>query len=354
MKKLTGIEAARGVAALLVVSMHARDHLLKAGISPFIGHFVAFGHTGVDFFFVLSGFIILHVHASDIGSPSALKHYLNRRFTRIYPFYWVALLLSLLAGSIHHPLPSLAALSNSALLLPFAVALPVPVAWSMQHEIVFYALFATLITSRRAGLVLLGLWLALILSDVFAISAVPSGALVNLHCVFDLEFFLGMPAARLLQRSTVPAPRISSLLGIAVFAGLGALENMHIIAARAPMTHLGYGLAAMVIVLGIVEAERQGQLHPPRALVALGGASYALYLTHLLTVGAIWQILLAAGLTRTIPGWMELMLFIGSSVATGLIASRAVEIPVMAFARRTLSTLGRWPGVAAPATRQRV
>jgi len=47
------------VAALLVVAVHARDHVFKNyGMLVPIGDWFIFGHAGVDFFFVLSGFIM--------------------------------------------------------------------------------------------------------------------------------------------------------------------------------------------------------------------------------------------------------------------------------------------------------
>ncbi|NBQ54213.1 MAG: acyltransferase, partial [Proteobacteria bacterium] len=53
------------------------------------------GHRyGVDFFFVLSGFIILHAHMDDIGRPARLGRYLWRRAVRVYPIYWICLTLS--------------------------------------------------------------------------------------------------------------------------------------------------------------------------------------------------------------------------------------------------------------------
>ncbi len=55
------------------------------GYIPF-GNGFGFGHAGVDFFFVLSGFIIMHAHATDIGKPERLSRYLWRRVTRIYPY----------------------------------------------------------------------------------------------------------------------------------------------------------------------------------------------------------------------------------------------------------------------------
>ena len=348
MNKLTGIEAGRGIAAILVITMHARGHLLKAfGPSP-LSKFFAFGHVGVDFFFVLSGFIILYIHAADVGRPAALGHYFQRRFTRIFPFYWVVLTLSLLLVAVKHPLPPSTNLISSMLLLPLSVDLSVPVAWSLQHEVVFYVLFAMLIVNRDLGLMLLGGWFALIVCDLLAIGGAPfSGALINMHSAFDCEFFLGMLAAGLLRRVHVPYPRMLLLLGATAFFGLGAAEDLHVVQALASATHLGYGIASMFIVLGAVEAERQNKLRAPRLLTTVGNASYALYLTHLLTIGALWQVLLACGLAKVLPTWIEFAVFVAASVAVGLAASWMVEVPVTAFTRRRLATAGRWIGARA-------
>ena len=48
-------------------------------------HLFAFGNAGVDFFFVLSGFIIYYVHHSDINQPNRVGRYLFRRFTLHLP-----------------------------------------------------------------------------------------------------------------------------------------------------------------------------------------------------------------------------------------------------------------------------
>ncbi|MFX8653275.1 acyltransferase family protein, partial [Acinetobacter baumannii] len=49
------------------------------------------GRWGVCFFFVLSGFIIAHVHWKDLGSPDRVSGFLWRRLVRIFPTYWLAL-----------------------------------------------------------------------------------------------------------------------------------------------------------------------------------------------------------------------------------------------------------------------
>jgi peptidoglycan/LPS O-acetylase OafA/YrhL len=332
--RLTGVQAARGIAALLVVAMHSRDHLLKAfGAFPFADS-VAFGHAGVDFFFVLSGFIILHVHAGDIGRPASLGRYLQRRFTRVYPFYWAVLAVVVLLNAIRHPPPPLADLAAASLLLPLRGDLPVSIAWTLQHEIVFYAAFAVLIVNRLLGLALFAVWLAWIGGGLLGFTGDPTdGWLVNVHSVFDVEFFLGMLAAWSLRRVKVPAPRALLLAGGLVFLAVGMAEDMSLARPLADATHLGYGLGAMLMVIGMVEAERRGRLHAPGFLVTLGGASYALYLTHLLTGAALWQVLRLTGLAGTLAVWVQFAAFVVASVAVGLVASWTLEARLTRLAR---------------------
>jgi peptidoglycan/LPS O-acetylase OafA/YrhL len=100
--KLLGIEAVRGVAALLVVLFHA-GRLLSGpkdyGSLPLGGVF-DFGRAGVDVFFVLSGFIISFIHARDVTSDAGprrrrLATFARKRLLRIYPSYWICSLILL-------------------------------------------------------------------------------------------------------------------------------------------------------------------------------------------------------------------------------------------------------------------
>ena len=85
------LQGCRAVAAALVVLFHlggtfAQDRYFgfKALDGPF-----AWGDAGVDFFFVLSGFLITLAHRRDFGRPAELSRYLSKRALRIYPTYWV-------------------------------------------------------------------------------------------------------------------------------------------------------------------------------------------------------------------------------------------------------------------------
>src|SRR5258708_884314 len=87
------LEIARGIAASMVALSHAASLVAEPrylGSTPF-GDRLANMNVGVDFFFVLSGFIITFVHWDDVGRSGRLARYASRRFTRVFPPYWVIL-----------------------------------------------------------------------------------------------------------------------------------------------------------------------------------------------------------------------------------------------------------------------
>ena len=90
--KLELIQALRGLAALLVVMFHTTELNHKNFQQEFLFNIFAFGSSGVDFFFVLSGFIIYFIHRFDVGQRNKLKPFLLKRLIRVYPMYWLVTL----------------------------------------------------------------------------------------------------------------------------------------------------------------------------------------------------------------------------------------------------------------------
>lgn len=212
------------------------------------------GAYGVDFFFVLSGFIIMHAHLHEAGRPGAIGGYVFKRLTRIFPAYWPVALALL---GLYAALPALSAsggrefsMLSSVLLLPADRPLALSVAWTLVHELLFYAVFLLWFVSRRAFWGGLAVWAAAIAMTYAGGGATgwlryPLGAL-------NLEFMLGVMAAvtyhrGLLAQQTgmlIAGGGIVGLRGVggAVY-GLGGRRGQAGAGARTWFAHAGAGNA---------------------------------------------------------------------------------------------------------------
>ena len=92
---LESLQAGRAMASILLVLYHNTCCVFDVrkywSRNPTGRAFHFGGWASFDYFFVLSGFILLHVHNKDLGDRSSFRGYLWRRFTRIYPIYWIIL-----------------------------------------------------------------------------------------------------------------------------------------------------------------------------------------------------------------------------------------------------------------------
>lgn len=145
--KLLSVQVARGVAANLVVLQHLWQFELKyAGTRlPFAVHY---GDLGVDVFFVVSGFIMAAVAGRGIGA----LEFLWKRAARIYPTYWLAVLIMLgaavaLPGVVHENVGRVS-LWRCFLLIPPTKPQVITPAWSLVHEMYFYVIFAVFLVFR--------------------------------------------------------------------------------------------------------------------------------------------------------------------------------------------------------------
>ena len=172
-------------------------------------------------------------------------------------------------------------------------------------------LFGLLLMERRLGTVALVVWLVLAL-------LVPQG--VGAAGVFAF----GMAAAVLVQRGSVPRP----LLVAAGRGGLFALAWVaEVLDGYGAAARFAYGLPAAMVVAGVASARPA----VPRVLARLGSASNAVYLFHLLGIGAAWQV---PGRLVVMPTLAWFVVLASSGVAAGLLVHRLVERPLLARLRR--------------------
>lgn len=107
--RLDALQLFRGIAALGVVFHHAAQSVIAFSSEkmPDVLHSLfSYGYLGVDFFFVLSGFIILNSHFYDDKGWQSAKSYLSKRVLRIFPPYLPISIILLLSYNVF---PSLSA-----------------------------------------------------------------------------------------------------------------------------------------------------------------------------------------------------------------------------------------------------
>jgi peptidoglycan/LPS O-acetylase OafA/YrhL len=346
--KLNGVDALRGLAAILVVTVHV-SHTLAGpkdfGHEPFAGLFT-FGRAGVDFFFVLSGFVITYVHSDDIGRRAGFGSFWYKRLLRIYPAYWIVTLLfgALLVIS---PTPDRAerdvvhALS-SFFLIPETTEPILGVGWSLRHELLFYALFSVALLQRTVGIALLGAWGAAILFSMLVQCATGTPFFDGIAGVlvfrgFNFEFFFGIATAIILRRRLVWHPGALAAIGAAGFLATGLWESYGVAPMHEwPVRNLAYALSSALTLYGIATLDQARRTYVPALALRLGAASYSIYLTHIPVVLIVEFAL--RFITPHVPMPVELafVLVVASGVVAGTIFSEWVEQPILRWGRRAV------------------
>jgi peptidoglycan/LPS O-acetylase OafA/YrhL len=103
-ERMPDLDGYRGLAILMVIACHSIFAPRLGEVSP--GSIVAFGFSffasGVDLFFVLSGFLIGGILLDNRGAPRYFSAFYGRRILRIFPVYYGFLLVILGQGLIFH------------------------------------------------------------------------------------------------------------------------------------------------------------------------------------------------------------------------------------------------------------
>jgi peptidoglycan/LPS O-acetylase OafA/YrhL len=340
---LGNVQALRAIAALMVVVVHAYavESTYLPG-RPWTTPYHVLGTYGVDLFFVISGTVMLVSTATWFGEKSAPRRFLARRATRIYPPYVIVTALVLVTYLL---VPGATGAHRSArpdVLLSF-LALPqrgeplLVVGWTLTYELVFYCVFAVALRFHRSYLPLVtAIWLL----AVVAIGALgpPENPWVRvLGSWFNLEFVFGMLVGTAVLRGTMLAPRALFALAVVLIVAVcvATAYSGREFLAIAWWRPWAVGVPMALLVYASLGLERHGVL-APRWLRAQGDASYALYLWHVLVIGALGLALNRVHVHGT-PARIAIV-FGGYAlaIAVSFLAYRYVERPLLKLARRYL------------------
>ena len=346
-QKLLLLQCFRGLAAFVVVLFHTSVIVRERTGMKFFWHYFRAGATGVDFFFVLSGFIIMWVHARDIGRPASLGRYGWRRFVRVYPLYalcTLALIPIYFAGFGRADKIAASSLLKSFLLLPFPSGQHpiIGQGWTLAHEFLFYLIFASCIVygakwALSIGAIFLAGSLVSTLAPLFDITiAGPYWVQHWLFSPYNLEFIGGCAAAGIVRSSPARIMRWFLPLGLALLAIVWTIPSQDInevLIADDRLTSkmvLMFGIPYILITIGAVAWERHKPIKCPQMLLKMGDATYSIYLTHFVIISALLAVLIRFyGTDRIDHARPLLLVVIAATACIGYGVYRCLELPLL-------------------------
>ena len=309
------------------------------------------GSLAVQFFFVLSGFVMAVAHGADRGRDwHVAPRFLWRRACRIYPMYWLALLGALAVLGVPAAPRALRLLS----LWPAWTGEAVPPAWTLRFEVEFYLLFA-LVLLPRAGSAVAAVWVVGTAANCFVpfecrVHGIPSPSLLralsapgtgHLFSGVNFFFFAGVAAGELHRRDRLGAPVLRALAaaGVVLVAACLPGERWGHDFGQSPFLPPLVGAGIGAALAGLAGLERRGDLRLPAGALAAGAISYPLYILHTV-VTLLFSAL--AGPRRFGDGGLD-VLAASIAAAIGTVSAAAawgIDRPL----QRRLRALGRPPG----------
>lgn len=300
--------------------------------------------SGVDLFFIISGFIMMASAGSTFGAKGAGLHFFERRIVRIVPPYWffttamviVALVIPrvldtarfevVYAVKSYFFIPSF--IPGTTNLKPI-----LGLGWTLFYEMFFYTVFtAALFFEKRKGLT----FMAVVFVALFA--AARGGLLVaELNSFFGdsvlFSFLLGILVWECLDARDLSMRTTLTLFGLAV---AGSLAGHAAGLGSERFFALGLPALAVFVCLYHLKPDRFGVFV---AAVAIGNASYALYLVHPFAIEATKQVLVHLPFVTTSAVWFAPTLVVAcmaSALVGSLIYHHLIEIPVLKRLQRLL------------------
>lgn len=327
---LNTLQLGRALAAFAVAAFHLSITMgaeRYGGVSPF-RDYTKYGDLGVDFFFVISGFIILFAHVKDIGSPHSWGRYVFRRFARLYPVYWLyttvfVILLAMGFGSDAKLPEGVLAWVNTYSLIRFSPeAPPIGPAWTLFHEVCFYALFSLLLLNKKFGIAVLAVW-SVICAALYHYPGLDNrNAYVVYTSAYGLYFLLGMGAFYLYKCKGYGF--VETIAGFLIL-----ILWFWLLDTPAVLPKLVLPVSFALILSGVTKLEAKGLVSSPAALTYIGNASYSIYLTHIAAQGLLLKMLIKLHIAEVIGPNATFIVTLGATIGIGCLAYALCEKPLI-------------------------
>ncbi|MEL6858305.1 MAG: acyltransferase [Pseudomonadota bacterium] len=354
MGQLKSIQVLRALAAMAVMFAHLHGIEERHSESaPLIASPWVSGVSGVDLFFVISGFVMVWVTRDTAASGINAARFLFARVTRIYPLWWLFAGAMSLYFYVTYGVPWDAGsltpfgvsgpehLWKSFLLIPHEAYPVLVLGWTLMHEMYFYLIFTLilLLPARFRSLAFL-LWAGVIVAaSILQMTDFYANSLVSLALFpMTLEFLFGVAAGYALKHGWTQLKWPALALGLVWLIAAILIVDFQSTTSGLPLQRsLAFGPAFALIVYAFAALEQTTQLASrlPSLLVRIGNWSYSLYLGHLLVLSAVARVFFQYADT---PGPWDNTAFLILGIAAALIVSGLTyewfEKPLLTAARK--------------------
>ena len=341
--KLIYLESLRGIAALTVALLHFRPH-------SFINsnRFVINGEAMVDFFFVLSGFVIASAYLGRIKNLNDILSFQFRRFLRLYPIHFMCLMGFLVIEIMKYVYeqrtgvvstsPSFQENDFSAFfnnlfltqaLFESYLSFNFP-SWSISTLFYTYLLFGIIVlliqNTRFRALIFVAIIIASGTMLSLKGSVRPTTGLALVRCFYS--FFLGVIFFQLYKPLSIKVPGWMAMFVFGLVAWSVSFPEI------LPIIFLPFLFGSLILVLGLSGENLLIKLLSAPPLVYLGTISYGIYMIH----AGVWWIFrqvirFAFNLddSLTLDPIMSTVLVLGEVLLTIVLAAisyKIIEMPV--------------------------
>lgn len=320
--RIKELDAFRGLAALSVVLYHYTTIYAKDfnTASPF---YISFGWLGVPFFFILSGFVI----TLTIKRCKSSWQFLKKRFIRLYPTYWICLMLTLITITITssqdlHPMfdrPLIDILFNFTMFHELFKFHHVDGAyWSLLPELLFYLLMAFLFFIKKVDKILWYNSILLIICSIHYFFPIPI-----LSRLLDLNYVLLFMIGICFYNIYTSKKRSPKYLHILILANLSlAIALYSVVRPHLDIKILLISFTIIVLFFYLFVYLNFEVLGKSKVLLFLGYISYPLYLVHQL-VGYICMSFLDQYISR----YLSILLTTAIAILLASLVTYIIEPP---------------------------
>ncbi len=296
----------------------------------------------VDFFFALSGFVLMHAYGARMASFDDMRRFMTRRFARLYPLHFFTTLAMALVGAgvvlghfhiydpasldLHLVVPTLLLLHAWGVTQHTGLDFP---SWSLSAELLLSLLFPLMVALLLKNGARAAFMMALLAALLMALVRDAMGLRPWYEATYDggafraiPMFFAGM-AVEVLVRDLPPVRLPWALPHLFALALIGLMLSPVPVAAVLPLF--------VVLVALLALCERDG---PPSRLgsgpfIALGNIAFAVFLLHTFVAVIMLHLARALHATSVSDVLAFICLGVGVTLGLGLLSYRYVELPLM-------------------------